>query len=140
MEYTASTIVSENISCDEELFLREKNKEKDPVKVLESLKKKIEKRLKDGEISKERADKLISKIDKQINEIKEFRKLSLEEKKNRLISALEERLKKKLEENKISQEEADEILKKEKKKILDWDGSSNPDFLKRYFFQKKYKD
>jgi F420-0:gamma-glutamyl ligase len=129
MEYTASTIVSENISCDEELFLREKNKEKDPVKVLESLKKKIEKRLKDGEISKERADKLISKIDKQINEIKEFRKLSLEE-----------RLKKKLEENKISQEEADEILKKEKKKILDWDGSSNPDFLKRYFFQKKYKD
>lgn len=140
VECFANNSISENMYSNEELLLRDKNKDNDPLKVLESLKNKIEKKLKDREISKEKADKLTRKIDKRIKEIKEFKKLSLEEKKNKLLTALEERLKKKVEENKISQEEADEILNQEKEKIQNWDGKSNPDFLKRYFFWKKHKD
>lgn len=115
------------------------NKKKDPIKVLESLKDKIKKKLKNGEISKEKANELIRKINQRIKKIKKFNKLTLEEKKTKLIAALEERLEKKVEENKISQEKADEILSRETKKIQNWDGKSYPEFLNRYFFWKDQK-
>lgn len=105
--------------------------------MLESLKEKTEERLKAGEITEEEAERLKAKIDERIEEIKEFQKLPLEEKKKLIISSLENRLEKKVSENKLSQEKADEILQKKLEEIEAWDGKSNPEFLKRYFFRKQ---
>ena len=134
-----SSLICKDKSTAEEVLLKKRSKdEKDnPVKVLEGLKEKTEKRLKAGEISKEEAERLKTRIDKRIEEIKEFERLPLEEKKKLLISSLESRLEKKIEENKLSQEKAREILQKNIEEIQAWDGKSNPEILKRYFFRKQ---
>lgn len=129
--------IVEEKAVEEKVFLKKEKKEKDPVEVLEGLKKKTEKRLKAGEISKEEAKRIKTRIDERIKEIKEFEKLPLAEKKKLLISSLESRLEKKLEENKLSQEKAAEILQKKLEEIEAWDGKSYPDFVKRYFFRKQ---
>jgi len=132
-----SSSTCEEKTAEEEAFRKKVKKEKDPVEVLEGLKKKTEKRLKAGEISKEEAKRIKTRIDERIKEIKEFEKLPLAEKKKLLISSLESRLEKKLEENKLSQEKAAEILQKKLEEIEAWDGKSYPDFVKRYFFRKQ---
>lgn len=129
--------IVEEKAVEEKVFLKKEKKEKDPIKVLESLKEKTEKRLKAGEISKEETERIKARIDERIAEIREFEKLPLEEKKKILISSLEQRLEKKVRENKLSQEKADEILQKKREEIEAWDGKSYPEFVKRYFFRKQ---
>lgn len=129
--------ISQEKSANEVFFFKRSNKkENDPIKVLESLKENIQEKLEAGKISEEKAEFLNARIEKRIKEVRDFNKLSLEEKKSKLISDLESRLNKKVLKERIPQEKADEILKTETEKIQNWDGKSYPEFLKKYFFRK----
>lgn len=101
---------------------------KDPIKMLEEKKAEIQEKLKEGKITKEKADELTIKIDERIKEIKEFDKLTTEQKKEKLIKKFDEVMDKKIKEGRITKEEA-EILKKEfNEKIKNWDGKGYPRF------------
>ncbi len=69
-------------------FKKERDGQKDPVKILEGMKKKLQKKVRSGEITKEKADEITRKIDEKIREIRELDKLPLEEKKDRLEKSL----------------------------------------------------
>jgi len=106
---------------------REKGfKERDPVKALEAKKEIIRKLVKEGKISKEKAEEIIRKLDAKIEKIKEFQSLPLEEKRKRLINDFTEKLDRMVKEGKISRQEADKMLKEITEKINKWDGSGLP--------------
>ncbi|MEJ6950805.1 hypothetical protein [Natronospora cellulosivora (SeqCode)] len=106
--------------------------------MLEGLKEKIQIKLKNGEITEEKANELNESIDKRLEEIKEFKKLTLEQKKSKLISELESRMEEEVEDGKISQEKANIIVEKFIKELEDWDGESYPKFMKKYFMRKNH--
>jgi len=101
---------------------------KDPVKDLERRKKEVKSLLKEGKISKEKADEIIKKLDDRIKKIKEFNKLPLEKKKEKLINDFKARIDKEIEEGRITKEKADELLKEFTKRIEQWDGKGYPIF------------
>lgn len=113
-------------------------KQKDPIKALESKKEKIQKLLKEGKITKEKADAITAKIDAKIKEIQEFNKLPLKQKKEKLISNFKASIERKVKEGKLSQDKADELIKKFNEKVQKWDGSGYPRFFKKGF--NKYRD
>jgi lipoate-protein ligase A len=110
---------------------------KDPIKFLENRKKEIESLLLQGKISKEKAQSKIKRIDSKIKEIREFEKLSLKQKKEKLIKDCEIYLNKKMESGNLTQQEAEQIFKDFVDKINTWNGSGYPMFYKKGF---KHKD
>jgi len=100
----------------------------DPIKALKEKKEAIIKLEKEGKISKEEADKRIKKIDSRIKEIEEFNKLTLEQKRAKLIEKFKEVMALKVKEGKISQEKADELIAEYTKKVQEWDGKGVPRF------------
>lgn len=104
------------------------NCEKDPIKALEEKKAEIQEKAKEGKITKEKADELCKKIDERIKEIQEFDKLSVEQKKERIIKKFNEVLEKKINEGEIAKEEAEFMRKEFNEKIKNWDGKGYPRF------------
>lgn len=100
--------------------------QKDPLKALESKKERIQSLLKEGKISKEEADRINAKIDSKIKEVKEFNKLPLEKKREKLISDFKVRLERKVKDGKMTKEKMDELLKDYTEKINKWDGKGYP--------------
>lgn len=111
---------------------------KDPIKNLETRKEKIQTLLKEGKISKEKADELTAKVDARIKEINEFNKLTLAQKKERLTTNLKASLAEKVKEGELTQADADKVLEKFTKKIENWDGKGYPKFHGKGFKQKKH--
>ncbi|OPZ94308.1 MAG: hypothetical protein BWY74_00670 [Firmicutes bacterium ADurb.Bin419] len=98
----------------------------DPVKALESKKKDVLELEKEGKISKEEADKITRKIDERIKDIQEFNKLTIEQKREKLISKYKTRMALKVKEGKLTQEKADERIADFTREIQNWDGNGLP--------------
>lgn len=101
---------------------------KDPIKFLEEKKSRILKLMQEGKIDKDVAQKAIEKIDKKIEEIKEFQNLPLEKKREVLINKYKDRMAEMVKKGKIKQDEADKRMKEFIEKINSWDGSGYPIF------------
>lgn len=101
---------------------------KDPIKSLKVRKEKIIKLEKEGKISKEEADKKIKKIDSKIKGIEEFNKLTVEQKREKIIEKFKEVMASQVKDGKISQEKANELISEYTKKIQEWDGNGMPKF------------
>jgi hypothetical protein len=99
---------------------------KDPIKALESRKEKVQKSLKDGKITKEKADEINSRIDAKIKAIKEFNSLPLDKKRDKLITNFKAFMDKRVKDGKLSQEEANTKIKEFTDKIKKWDGTGYP--------------
>jgi len=96
---------------------------RDPIKDLEEKKSKIQNLLKEGKISQEKADEILAHIDKRIGEIKEFDKLTLEQKKEKLTKDFKAHLDQMVNEGKMTKDEADKMMKMITEKLKDWDGT-----------------
>lgn len=118
--------------------LKEKHEEfhRDPIKVLESRKEKIQTMLKEGKITKEKADAITARINAKISEIQEFNKLTVKQKKEKLMSDFKAHAEKKIEKGKITREKADAMLREFAEKIEKWDGNGYPSFRMRSFKEK----
>lgn len=101
---------------------------KDPIKALQNRKEKIQALLKEGKITKEKADEKIARIDSKIKEIESFNKLTLKQKKEKLIDDCRASVEKRVKEGKLDKAEADTILKNYTEKINKWDGKGYPHF------------
>lgn len=101
---------------------------KDPVKMLEKRKEQVQSLYREGKITKEQADEIIRKLDSKINEINEFNKLPVKQKKEKLINDFKARIEKKVEEGKITKDEANKLMEEFTKKVEQWDGNGYPRF------------
>lgn len=111
-----------------------KEMEKDhqgPLKKLEEKKEIIEKEYQDGKITKEQAEEKQEKIDKHIEKVKEFEKLPLPQKKEKISDKVKSKIEKDVQEGKITKDEGDKILKEFNQNLEKWDGSENPKMMKR---------
>ncbi len=99
---------------------------KDPIKRLEAKKEKVERLLKEGKLTKEQANDILKRIDDRIAEVKEFQKLPLEQKKEKVLNDLRTQTNQFVKDGKMTQEEADKMMKKAKEKLENWDGKGFP--------------
>ncbi len=114
-------------------------KHKDPLKRLQEKREKIQSLLKEGKITKEKADSITSRIDSKIKKIEEFNKLSPEQKKEKLMNDFKERLEKKVKDGRLTRGKADSMLKEFTEKVQKWDGNGYPGFLGKGL-KNEYKD
>lgn len=101
----------------------------DPIARLENKKSEVLKMLDEGKITKENADAVIKKIDSRIAEIKDFNKLTLDQKREKLIEDCKSRLDLLVKDGKIDKKKADDIQKSYTDKIKQWDGVGYPKFF-----------
>ncbi|MCR4434934.1 MAG: hypothetical protein QHH06_05315 [Clostridiales bacterium] len=104
------------------------NRQKDPLQALQDKKERVQSLLKEGKITKEKADAIIAKIDLKIKNIKEFNSLTLPQKKDRLKSNFKASMDKKVKDGKLTQDKANELIKDFNEKVEKWDGSGYPEF------------
>lgn len=102
----------------------------DPSQMAEKQKEYILKRVADGKLSQEEADKQIAAIDKRVAEMKAFESLTLDQKKEKLLNDFTTALNKRVSEGKLTQEKADQSIAKFKEGIEKWDGTRPPSFGK----------
>ena len=82
------TVRTNTTNCSAKNKTRNQTKQKgqtDPIKALELRKERIKQQLKEGKITKEKADEIITKIDAKIEEIQEFNNMTVQQKKDSLI-------------------------------------------------------
>jgi lipoate-protein ligase A len=91
----------------------------------------IRAKLKEGKITKEKADKITAKIDSRIEKIQQFNSLTTQQKKDKLIGDFKASLDEKVKAGRLTQEMADELLKKYTDKVNQWDGSGYPKFARK---------
>ncbi len=106
---------------------------KDPIKSLENRKEKIQTMLKEGKITKEKADKITAKINTKIKEIQDFEKLTLPQKKEKLINDFKSKLEERVKEGKIDKSQAVAKLKEFSQEVEKWDGKDGFKFFKEQF-------
>lgn len=99
---------------------------KDPVKMLEEKKIKVQELLKEGKITKEKADEINSRLNSKIKEIQSFNKLTLEQKREKLISDCKAKVEKLIKEGKLDSTKGNEIISRYTEKINSWDGTGYP--------------
>lgn len=100
-----------------------------PIKELQTLKKEIQKDYKQGNLSKDELDFALTKIDRKLNSIKEFNKLSLEEKKARLIDDFTKAVNINVQGGKISENDMEKIISTFTEQVNSWDGKGYPEFF-----------
>jgi polyhydroxyalkanoate synthesis regulator phasin len=105
-------------------------KSEDPIKALKERKEKVKSLVKEGKISKEKADAINAKIDEKIKRIEEFNKLPVEQKREKLISGFQAFVERKVKEGKLTKEEAEELVKEFTDRIQKWNGKGYPDLRK----------
>lgn len=110
---------------------------KDPLKRLEERKESIRKDLKEGKITKEKAEELTKKIDGRIAKIKEFNSLTLPEKKEHLSKKFSTHLERQIQDGRITKEEGEKLQADFNKQLESWDGKEPPKFMHKI---KKHKD
>lgn len=99
---------------------------KDPVKFLEEKKVKIQTLLKEGKITKEKANEITARLDSKIKEIQSFNKLTLQQKREKLINNCRASVEKQVKEGKLDSAKASEIINGYTEKINKWDGTGYP--------------
>lgn len=109
---------------------------KDPIKALQGRKEKVQSLLKEGKITREKADEITARIDSKIKEIQEFNKLPLQQKKEKLVSDFKALMEKKVNSGKLTREKADTMVREFTEKIEKWDGKGYPIFDKSWFRHK----
>lgn len=102
--------------------------EKDPVKALECRKEKVKSLLKEGKITKEKADAITARIDAKIKKVNEFNKLSVQEKRVKLINDFKVFVDSRVKEGKLTKEKADTMVRDFSDKVTKWDGKGYPMF------------
>lgn len=130
-DHTPSSLTTQQQKTD--TVEKEFKGQQDPIKALESKKEKIQAKLKDGKITKEKADRITAKIDAKIKEIQEFNRLTLQQKKDKLIRDFKAFANKRVKDGKLTQDEADKLIKSYTDKVNQWDGNGYPKFGKRGF-------
>ena len=100
--------------------------DKDPVKALECRKAKVQSMLKAGEITKEEANEITARLDAKIAKIKEFNKLTLPQKRAKLVEDFKASIDNKVKEGRLTKEGAAEITRKFNEKVEKWDGNGLP--------------
>ena len=110
---------------------------KDPLKRLEERKESIRKDLKEGKITKEKAEELTKKIDERIAKVKEFNSLTLPQKKEHLSKNFSSHLEKQIKDGRITKEEGEKIQADFNKQLESWDGKEPPKFMHKI---KKHRD
>jgi hypothetical protein len=102
----------------------------DPIKALELRKERIQQQLKEGKITKEKADEIITKIDARIEEIQEFNNMTLQQKRDSLLHRFKTSIEQKVKEGELSQDKANQLIKDHTDKVNNWDGNDYPYFLR----------
>ena len=97
-----------------------------PLKAMENKKAKIQELVKAGRITQEEAEIELAKLEEKIRKINEFNALDLPQKKAKLLAHYQEVLEKRVQEGKITQQEAEQLLKKFSEKVEQWDGTGFP--------------
>ncbi|EEG76356.1 hypothetical protein [Dethiobacter alkaliphilus] len=105
--------------------------QRDPIKMLEMKKERVQQKYKAGEITRQEADELTAKLDAKIKKVEEFNQLKPEDKKEWLLNHLTEKVNRKVKEGKISEEKGRELVEHFTEKINEWDGKGYPDLGKR---------
>jgi len=111
--------------------------EKDPLKRLANRKENINKKYKEGKITKEKADELTQKINKHIAKVKEFNSLSLPQKKEHLSAKFKAHIEKQIIDGKIAKGEGEKIIKDFNTKLNNWNGKEFPGFMHKSAKHKK---
>jgi DNA-binding protein H-NS len=103
-------------------------KMQDPLNFLEKKKRHIQEQVRAGKLTQEEADARIARIEERIRDIREFNKLSVPEKKAKLLDRYRKMLEQKAAAGKITRQEADRRLQAFTEKVEAWDGQGYPDF------------
>ncbi|MDI3312482.1 MAG: hypothetical protein QJR05_13800, partial [Thermoanaerobacterium sp.] len=104
----------------------------DPIKRLEDIKAKVTEKYNQGKISKEKYDNMISKINEKEQYIKGLNSLTLSQKRQKLISDFTAAINKKVQSGRITQDKANELIKKYTDKVNKWDGTGFPPGMKGF--------
>lgn len=107
--------------------------DKDPVKALECRKAKVQSLLKEGKITKEEAAEKTARIDARIAKINEFNKLTLPQKKTKLMEEFKASVNNKVKDGRITREKADTITREFNEMITNWDGNGYPWLQGKWF-------
>lgn len=108
----------------------------DPLERLQKEKEAIQQKVKDGKLTQEQADKRIAEIDQRIKEIQDFNNLTLDQKKEKLLSSFTTSINEKVKNGKLAQDKADQEIANFKTKLDAWDGTGNPPFIGRGLMEK----
>lgn len=119
----ANAVQDQNSSVEQNTSVS-KEQGRNPLKRLEERKAMLEKEYKDGKITKDQYDEKIAKINKHIEEIKEFESLSLPEKKAKISEKVKSRIEQQIKDGVITKEEGDNLLREFNKKLESWDGKT----------------
>jgi hypothetical protein len=128
------TVRTNTTNCNAKNKTRNQTKQKgqtNPVKALELRKERVEQQLKEGKITKEKADEIITKIDAKIKEIQEFNNMTLQQKRDSLMHRFKTSIEQKVKEGKLSQDKANQLIKDYTDKVNNWDGNDYPYFLRK---------
>lgn len=125
-QQTSETQKKDKRECKEKGSRNDWLSQQDPIKALESKKEKVQAQLKEGKITKEKADAITARLDARISEIKKFNSLTLPQKKAKLISDFKSFTDKRVKDGKLTQEKANELIKKYTEKVEKWDGNGYP--------------
>ncbi|WHE06758.1 hypothetical protein PGH24_11530 [Thermoanaerobacterium thermosaccharolyticum] len=105
----------------------------DPIQRLENIKAKVTEKYNEGKISKDKYDSIIAKINNMEQQINDFNKLTLDQKRQKLISDYTAAVNKKVQSGKITQDKANELIKNYTDKVNKWDGTGLPPGMKGMF-------
>lgn len=95
----------------------------DPAKMLEQQKQALQQKVTDGKLTQEDADKRIAELDQKVKEMQEFNSLTLEQKKEKILSNFTTSTNDRVKDGKLTQEQADKMATDFKAKLDQWDGS-----------------
>lgn len=95
----------------------------DPAKRLEQMKENLDKRVQEGKMTKEEADKIIADCEKRQKDMQDFQNLPLDQKKAKMLENEKQRLDNLVKDSKITQKEADLRLELLKERLTNWDGT-----------------
>ena len=127
---TATTAFAMPGQETEKGFMFEKNKcadfDKDPIKALECRKEKVQSMLKEGKITKEEAAEKTARIDAKIAKVKEFNKLTLPQKRARLVEDFKASVDSRVKDGRLTKEKADSMIKEFNDMVAKWDGNGYP--------------
>lgn len=100
----------------------------DPAEMLEKQKAALEQRVKDGKLTQEEADKRLAQIEARHKEIQEFNGMTVEQKKEKLLTDFTAATSERVTAGKLTQEEADKAVAEFKTKLEAWDGTGRMPF------------
>lgn len=126
--------ISQICPLEQKNYIKDPNisdKPKDPIEALQKRKERIQSLLKEGKITKQKAEEITKKIDAKIKKLQEFNRLSPQQKKSKLIEHYRKSLDESVKSGKVSRERADQLMKKFIEKMQKWDGKGYPNFKKK---------